>query len=202
MRLPQVHFVLLHAGRQHVQRPTELIVFGIWLRKAPWRPDVPLRLAPGSPFLPIVETREPAPRHVRHRALGAVIAGYLLVALLTVPVAESAPLHGWIALHLLLLGAATNAIFVFGRHFAQALLHTRAGSERWATVRLAVLNVGVVSVLVGVSLPAEPLLAVGGSLVVIAVLAHVVSSVCMQRSASMAGRLGVVVASTSSPVWH
>src|SRR5687768_4023358 len=138
--------------------------------------DTPLR-----PALPVVESTEPTPRRVRHRLLAAVIGGYLLAALVTVPVAERAPLHGWIALHLLLLGAATNAVFVFSRHFSQALLHARAGSERVATVRLAVLNTGVVAVLLGVSLPAVPLVATGGTLVVAAVLAHVASLVRMQR---------------------
>lgn len=150
--------------------------------------DTPLR-----PALPIVETAEASPRRDRHRLLAAVIGGYLLTALLTVPVADLAPLHGWIALHLLLLGSATNAVFVFSRHFAQALLHTRAASERAAHVRLVVLNLGVVGVLVGVSLPANPLLAVGGTLVVCAVLSHVVSLVRMQRAAVLKGRLGVVV---------
>ena len=150
--------------------------------------DTPLR-----PALPMVEAHDPAPRRDRHRLLAAVIGGYLLTALLTVPVADLAPLHGWIALHLLLLGAATNAIVVFSRHFAQALLHTRAGSERAAHVRLVVLNVGIVGVLLGVSLPADPLLAGGGTLVVAAVLAHVASLVRMQRAAVLKGKLGVVV---------
>jgi nitrite reductase (NO-forming) len=155
-----------------------------------------MQLPPPGPrgaALPIAEVRTPVPRSTRHRALAAVIATYLLAAAVTVPVAQLAPRHGWIALHLLLLGAATNAIVVFSRHFAQALLHARGGSERAATVRLCVLNTGVVGVLLGVSLPAVPVLAVGGALVVAAVLAHVASLVRMQRRATLSGRLGVVV---------
>lgn len=149
--------------------------------------------SPNGPSLPLAEVREPGPRRSRFRVLTAVIAGYLLAAALTVPVAEIAPRHGWIALHLLLLGAATNAIVVFGRHFAQALLHTRGGSERAAAVRLGVLNTGVVAVLVGVSWPQPVAVAGGAGLVTVAVLAHVVALVRMDRAAVLAGRLRVVV---------
>jgi nitrite reductase (NO-forming) len=45
------------------------------------------------------------------------------------------PAPEWLALHLLVLGAATNAVFVWSRFFAQALLHARPGSERWAWLR-------------------------------------------------------------------
>ncbi len=40
------------------------------------------------------------------------------------------PVPQWLALHLLGLGAATNAVVVWSRFFAQALLRARTGSER------------------------------------------------------------------------
>lgn len=133
------------------------------------------------------------PRAVRHTVAGAVVAAYLLAAAVVVTAHQIAPAPSWLALHLLLLGAATNAVFVWSRHFAQALLHARQGSERHAMVRLAVLNAGVAAVLAGVS-AAVPALSVAGSAVVVgAVVAHAASLAAMVKSASaLAGRLGIL----------
>lgn len=57
---------------------------------------------------------------------------------------------GWLALHLVLLGAVTNAIVVWSEHFAAALLRTPVSSERAALARVLALNLAVVAVLVGV----------------------------------------------------
>ena len=55
---------------------------------------------------------------------------------------QVAPVPEWLALHLLVLGAATNAVFVWSRFFAQALLHARPGSERPVAAAAGVLNAG------------------------------------------------------------
>lgn len=102
------------------------------------------------------------------------------------------PVPEWLALHLLMLGAATNAVFVWSRHFAQALLHARPGAERLAQSRLWVLNVGVVAVLAGVAGGLPPLAEAGATLVIAAVIGHVVSLAAMVSSARLAGPLGIV----------
>lgn len=131
---------------------------------------------------------------VRHTVAGAVVSAYLLAAAVVVIAHQIAPAPSWLALHLLLLGAATNAVFVWSRHFAQALLHARQGSERSALLRLAVLNAGVVAVLAGVSAAVPALFLAGAALLVSAVAAHVASLAAMVKSASaLAGRLGVLV---------
>jgi nitrite reductase (NO-forming) len=55
----------------------------------------------------------------------------------------------------MLLGAVTNAIIVWSRHFADALLHTpqRDGDRRAQAARLLLLNLGVLAVLAGVPAP-------------------------------------------------
>jgi nitrite reductase (NO-forming) len=79
---------------------------------------------------------------------------------------------GWLALHLVLLGAATNAIVVWSEHFAAALLRARPASERAATVRVLALNLGILGVLGGVH-TGRPALAAGGAcLAGVVVLTH------------------------------
>ena len=79
--------------------------------------------------------------------VAAWLAALLAVTLFRPYVAESP----WLLVHLLLLGAVTNAIFVWSAHFADALLRRRAtpGSRRWQAARMVALNVGVVTVVAG-----------------------------------------------------
>jgi nitrite reductase (NO-forming) len=127
-----------------------------------------------------------------HTATGAIVAAYILAAAVVAAAHRVVPVPEWLALHLLVLGAATNAVFVWSRFFAQALLHARPGSERWAWLRLAVLNAGVAAVLAGVGSGVTPLAGIGAALVVGAVLAHVASLVAMARSSPLAGPLSIV----------
>src|SRR5690606_3658499 len=56
----------------------------------------------------------------------------------------------WLVIHLLLLGAVTNAIVIWSAHFSAAVLRIPApASRRGEAARLAVLNLGVVAVLAG-----------------------------------------------------
>ena len=131
------------------------------------------------------------PRVVRHVVAGAVVAVYLLAAAVVVLAHRVAPMPEWLALHLLVLGAATNAVFVWRRHFGQALLHARPGPERPAQLRLGALNAGVVAVLAGACAGGPPLAVAGAAVVVGAVIAHVASLLAMARpSSSLAGPLG------------
>src|SRR5687768_10199796 len=94
-------------------------------------------ISPGRE-LPLAEVRERRPRMRRHQVTASVAAVYALAAAGASVVGD--PTHRWVAVHLLLLGAASNAILVWSRHFAQALLHARLGSERAAVARLAGFN--------------------------------------------------------------
>ncbi|MGE5293018.1 MAG: hypothetical protein ACM3ML_38715 [Micromonosporaceae bacterium] len=132
------------------------------------------------------------PRIVWHATAGAVVACYLLAAAVVAAAHAVIPVPEWLALHLLVLGAATNAVFVWSRFFAQALLHARPSSERPAQLRLAILNAGVTAVLAGVSGGLAPLAVAGAALVVSAVLAHVASLLAMARASPLAGPLAVV----------
>lgn len=85
-----------------------------------------------------------------HRRSGALPLAYL-AALVAVGLAHPAlPAWRWLAIHLLLLGAATNAILVWGAHFTAAVLRIPAPPDRRSeAARLGVLNAGVIAVLAG-----------------------------------------------------
>ncbi|HEU5428995.1 MAG TPA: hypothetical protein VFU74_19090 [Actinocrinis sp.] len=149
--------------------------------------------APGYRRLPLADSTSPRPRRRRHMVAAALVAAYLIAAVVAIAAHRVFPVAQWLALHLLVLGAATNAVFVWSRHFAQALLHARLGSETPAHVRLTVLNAGIVAVLIGVAVPLVPLTVAGAALVAAAVIAHTLSLVAMARGATLSGRLRITV---------
>ena len=80
---------------------------------------------------------------------------------------------GWLLVHLLLLGAATNAIFVWSAHFTQTLLRLPSDTGRGALAwRIAVLNAGALLVLGGAVVASPPAMMLGAVLVAAAALAH------------------------------
>jgi len=100
----------------------------------------------------------------------------------------------WLLVHLLLLGAVTNAIFVWSAHFADALLRRRAtaGSRRWQAGRLITLNVGVVVVVAGM-VSAHWILTLAGSVVVGAAAAGHGIALALQARAALPSRFGATV---------
>jgi hypothetical protein len=74
--------------------------------------------------------------------------GYLAAMVAVAFAHPIVPQARWLLVHLLLLGAVTNAILIWGAHFAAAILRTPApANRRGEAVRLAVLNAGVIGVL-------------------------------------------------------
>jgi nitrite reductase (NO-forming) len=118
-----------------------------------------------------------------------------LLAVVVVALAHPlVPAPRWLLIHLLLLGAVTHAILVWSRYFADALLHTppRPGDRRLQSIRLLVLNVGVVVVLTGVTADMWPAAAVGAAAVGTAVVWHGGSLVIQLRRA-LPSRFGATV---------
>src|SRR5215218_8729194 len=108
----------------------------------------------------------------RHLLVAAFVLGYLAAGGVVLALGDRVALRGWLALHLVLLGAATNAIVVWSEHFAAALLRAAPVGERAATVRALALNVGIVAVLGGVPTGRTTLAAAGAGLAGVVVLAH------------------------------
>jgi nitrite reductase (NO-forming) len=91
-----------------------------------------------------------AGRSRRHAVGIAIVLAWLLAAGVVVLGGRRVTDGGWLALHLVLLGAVTNAIFEWSEHFAATLLHARPTADRLVWARTALLNLGVVLVLTGV----------------------------------------------------
>jgi nitrite reductase (NO-forming) len=104
------------------------------------------------------------------------------------------PAPRWLMIHLLLLGAVSHSILVWTRHFSDALLHTPSGiaARRGQSARLALLNGGVLVVVIGVVSDVWLVTAVGASSVAAAALWHVVALVRQLRSA-LPARFAVTV---------
>ena len=147
----------------------------------------------------LMTLQPPAPMTLRDRTtwhLGAntPVAAYLTSLVVLSVVNRYVPETHWLLVHLLLLGAVTNAIFVWSSHFADALLRRRAtaGSRRWQVVKIAALNVGVLTVVAGMVSGVWLLTLVGSVVVGAAAAAHGVTLALQVRTA-LASRFGATV---------
>jgi nitrite reductase (NO-forming) len=122
-----------------------------------------------------------------HLRANAVVLLYLALAVVTLALQGSdvLPMPRWLAVHLLLLGAVTNAIVTWTEHFAVALLRSAAPPRSVAAARLVALNVAVIGVLVGVAADVPPVTTVAAALLAAVVLAHLVALVRISRHALM-----------------
>lgn len=133
--------------------------------------------------------RRGSERGHRHAVAATVILAYLLAGGATLLAGWRIPDSGWLALHLVLLGAVTNAIVVWSEHFAAALLHARPVGNRVALARMGALNLGVLVVLAGVHRSQPALVATGAGLLGVVVVAHALTLVGWLRR-GLAARLG------------
>ena len=129
-----------------------------------------------------------------HLGANAPVAAYLASLVAISVVNRYVPETHWLLVHLLLLGAVTNAIFVWSSHFADALLRRRAtvGSRRWQVVKIAALNVGVLTVVAGMVSGVWILTLVGSVVVGAAAAAHGITLALQVRTA-LASRFGATV---------
>jgi nitrite reductase (NO-forming) len=129
-----------------------------------------------------------------HLGANAPVAAWLVALLAIILFRRSIPESPWLLVHLLLLGAVTNAIFVWSSHFADALLRRRAtaGSRRWQAFRMVALNAGVVMVVAGMVCSAWILTLAGSVVVGAAAAAHGIT-LALQSRAALASRFGATV---------
>ena len=146
-----------------------------------------MRLEPSAPMALRDRTRW-------HLSANAPVAAWLAALLGVALFHRYVPESPWLLVHLLLLGAVTNAIFIWSAHFADALLRRRAtaGSRRWQAGRLVALNVGVVTVVAGIVSAQWVLTLVGSVIVGAAAAAHGIA-LALQSRAALASRFGATV---------
>jgi nitrite reductase (NO-forming) len=120
-----------------------------------------------------------------------IVVAWLLAAGVVLVAGRRVADGGWLALHMALLGAVTNAIVEWSEHFAAALLHAPPSSERSQLTRVGLLNLGVVAVLVGVHGGRPALVAGGAGLLGVVVVAHAwLLGAWLRRGLGTGGRLG------------
>jgi len=159
------------------------------------RPD---KLAGSGRSTPAVQRPRRARRHL---LVAALVLGYLAAGGVALALGDRVAGGGWLALHLVLLGAATNAIVVWSEHFATALLRTAPVGEWAATARTLALNLGIVAVLAGVPTGRPDLAAAGAGLAGVVVLAHALTlaaRIARALPARLAGTVWYYVAAAAA----
>ncbi|HET9139239.1 multicopper oxidase domain-containing protein [Actinophytocola sp.] len=121
-----------------------------------------------------------------------VVLGWLAVAVGLLAGHDLLGLPAWVALHALLLGAVTNAIVIWSEHFVVALCRVPGPSPRRLALGLSVLNVFVVTALVGVVADVVVLSGAGGAGVTVIATIHTVHLLRTKRAAVL-GRFGYLI---------
>ena len=123
-------------------------------------------------------------RSTWHARTSAVVLAWLAAAAVVALAHRQVPASTWLMVHLLMLGAVTNALIIWSWHFTVAVLRAPpARSRRGEALRLVAINVGALAVVAGVLLDTAPAVAVGAVILAGAVLSHVVALLSMMRRA-------------------
>ncbi|HEX6968218.1 MAG TPA: cupredoxin domain-containing protein [Micromonosporaceae bacterium] len=107
-----------------------------------------------------------------HRSVNLLPIAYLAAIAAVSIVHPLLPQWRWLLVHLLLLGAAGNAILIWTTHFAAAVLRVPADPRRAEATRLVLLNLGIGGVLAAGTVGTGWLGVTGSLAIFIAVLAH------------------------------
>ena len=97
----------------------------------------------------VLRFRERGGRAAWHWRANAVVVAYLAATLVVMGFHVEGKTSAWLPVHVLLLGAATNAIVVWTLHFTTTLLHPVQKQAPRYLPRLVVLNVAVLGILFG-----------------------------------------------------
>lgn len=119
-----------------------------------------------------------------HLWTSGVVLAWLVAAVAVATVYRSAPAQPWLLLHLLLLGAATNAIIIWSSHFSAALLRLPGSSDRRAEgSRLLLLNLAIVAVFVCMLGSKQTYVVIPATVIFVMILVHIVGLLRRMRRA-------------------
>jgi nitrite reductase (NO-forming) len=125
--------------------------------------------------------------------VNAIVAAWLGLFAVVASAHHFLPHSSWLLVHVLLLGAVSNAVVIWSGHFAASVLRLpEANRGAPAALRLACLNAGAIAVIGGMSTERWPTVLAGGCLVAIAVTAHAGWLVRLLRRA-LPGRFSMTV---------
>ncbi|MFK4148913.1 multicopper oxidase domain-containing protein [Streptomyces sp. NPDC004065] len=134
-----------------------------------------------------------SPRARWHLGVNAIVVFWLALFAAAGSAHHFLPHSFWLLVHVLLLGAVTNAIVIWSGHFAASVLRLpEANRGAPAALRLLCLNAGAAGVIGGMLLDRWYAVLGGGCLVAAAVTAHAVWLVRLMRRA-LPGRFSMTV---------
>ncbi|MEU6607597.1 multicopper oxidase domain-containing protein [Streptomyces shenzhenensis] len=134
-----------------------------------------------------------SPRALWHLGVNAIVVGWLALFAAVGSAHHVLPHAFWLLVHVLLLGAVTNAIVIWSGHFAASVLRLpEANRGTPAALRLVCLNAGAVGVIGGMLADRWYVVLAGGCLVAAAVTAHAVWLIRLMRRA-LPGRFSMTV---------
>ena len=134
-----------------------------------------------------------SPRAHWHLGVNAIVVVWLALLAVAGTAHHFLPHAFWLLVHVLLLGAVTNAIVIWSGHFAASVLRLpEADRGAPAALRLVCLNAGAVGVIAGMLFERWYVVLAGGCLVAAAVTAHAVWLVRLMRRA-LPGRFSMTV---------
>ncbi|APT89795.1 hypothetical protein CSPHI_00320 [Corynebacterium sphenisci DSM 44792] len=101
--------------------------------------------------MPAPSPDQPSPRASWHRRAGRPVRWWLAAVIASAFVHPFLDEGRWLMVHLFTLGAVTNSILIWGRHFTERLLHLEVPPEdrRRQLLRLRLLNAGILVLIVG-----------------------------------------------------
>ncbi|MBD9735110.1 multicopper oxidase domain-containing protein [Streptomyces sp. H28] len=125
--------------------------------------------------------------------MNTIVVGWLTLFAVVGAAHHFVPHARWLLVHLLLLGAVSNAVVIWSGHFAASVLRLpEANRGAPAALRLACLNAGAAGVIAGLLAGRWPVVLAGGILVAGAVTAHAAWLVRLLRRA-LPGRFTMTV---------
>lgn len=134
-------------------------------------------------------------RRARHHTLAAATVGLWALIGLGVVLARAlgAPVSWWVTVHSFTLGVIATAVLIYSTHFTEALTRTAADGHRGVVARVALVQVGLVLLIVGrAGYDWGALADFAATLVIGAVLWHM-AVVWSHLRRSLAGRFAVTV---------
>ncbi len=123
------------------------------------------------------------PRAQWHTRISGVVFMWMAAAAVTAVFRDHIKDSTWLMVHFLLLGAVTNALFIWSWHFAGAILRVPQADRADEIMRLSVLNLGVAAVLIGATTEAPVVAVIGVVFVGAAVVMH---ALAIRRAAQRA----------------
>ena len=130
-------------------------------------------------------------RRAWYATANALVACWIVGAVVALALTAVWSAPAWLAVHLLLLGAATSAILFWSQHFADTILR-KAGRRAPLAVRFVAHTLGAVVVIVGV-MGGTWMLVLAGGAVVAAVAAWHVAALVVRLHRALPSRFGPLV---------